>query len=249
MLVFVCLFYHASSIQYIYQEQEYFFHHLSGFVSLIPLIINSFWGDFMVATYGIVHQLWAILTYTFTLICFLQFKQLNQYLTNTHQLSSYKLSRFTHYHTQMLLQIFAFNNFFGQLLLAFILTNFPINTYLVIGLFLGHFKRIGSKLVFANFIAMQYTLILCFHLIAAAYSNRIHRCAKVLYHFNANQRSDLSFNQKIAKFRIKLVLYAEKFHVSQKYAISYGSFGTVSFNSFFKVCFKNGKLLFKYFIL
>lgn len=231
----LCSIYRFSALLYIFKDIEYYFFTLNGYLSLLVIFINSFYGDFMVLTYVILHNLWGVVTFAFTLITFLQFRQVNQILVQTNPLTYADLRKFTKYHTKMLSYIFQFNIFFGSLLLFYIATNMPISSFIFMGIILGKNISLATKFVFVNFLFGIFTLIIFMHLLGAAYSNKIHKSVKMLFHWTVQKR----ICKKI-KMRFLLCLYLEKFNNSRKkrYGISYGRyFGLMSFSSFFQVCF------------
>lgn len=107
---------------------------------------------------------------------------------------------------------------------------------------MGKFDTV-TTLVFANFISMQFLAILIFHILAAMYCNKIHVCRKVLFNwaanFNFNVKNDIEKSKVKRKLSIRVLtcidFYLAKFNVNKKYGITYGSFGLMTFSTFFKV--------------
>ena len=137
--------------------------------------------------------------------------------------------KFTHYHTKTLLTIFDFNRFIGETVFAFMLTQFPVNTYLLMAVTLRLYGP-ATTVVFGNFVAMQYVAIVFFHLLSAMYTNKIHQCRKALF------AADVRFPAKLnLRAHALLMIYIEKFNTKKKYGLTYGCFGLISFASFAKV--------------
>ena len=117
-------------------------------------------------------------------------------------------------------------------MVIYILTNFPVNTYLLIAILFGQFPLI-TRLILINLLVIQYFVLIFFHLLAAAYSSRIHCCAKRLFHWSAQA----SYRYFVTlQNRLKVWLYIEKFNTANRYGITYGPYGLMSFHSFSKVC-------------
>src|SRR5699024_9535857 len=123
------------------------------------------------------------------------------------------------------------NQLIGQLILGFVVTQLPFNTYLASSIVMGSYEPIAT-VILTSFIIIQWIAIFGFHLIAALYSLKIHACAKKLLHLSANSvySSCLSVSAKL-----RLAVLVEKFHTHKRYGVNYGHFGLISFVSFFKV--------------
>ena len=108
--------------------------------------------------------------------------------------------------------------------------NLPTSTYLILSIATGRFPVI-TAIIFGNLVVIQYIVFIFLHVMAAAYSNQIHKCRKRLFHYHAMNNLEIS-----TRNRFKLSLYLTKFSTSKKYGISYASYGLMTFASFFKVC-------------
>ena len=147
-------------------------------------------------------------------------------------LTSLKLNLFIRAHTQTLITIIHGNQFFGILLLSFIIIYIPINSYMIIRLVMAQFNPIQT-FVFSNVIIFQYLFIFGFHLVAASYTSRIHKCRKLLFHWSAKLGNENNGIMSIGS-KIRLLNYTIKFHCKRRYGILYGRYGLMTLMSFVK---------------
>ena len=91
-----------------------------------------------------------------------------------------------------------------------------------------------STAVFSQLIAFQYVAIFGFHLLAAMYTSRMHACVPLL-RLSAARAVDKSKYAPSTRYVVSLDAYIHKFHVSERYGITYGSFGLMSVKSFLEV--------------
>jgi len=218
-------FYHYTSLVYIFHNWRQFFTSIQGCLSFVALLVNSAALDLMILTFGTLNLLWSIVIVCFTSICFLQLNQLNRSLA-----ANASFEQFAHYHTRTVKMIFAFDEFFGRQLFVFIITQLPINAFMVMGLATMELDGTSIGMVL-NIIAGQVVIGFCVHMLAAMYSTRMHRCSRIL----ARQLS--STNNLQLRKRLRLGFYMQKYHTVNKYGITYGfGGGLMSFESFGKVC-------------
>ena len=180
-----------------------------------------------------------VIACAFTCITFARLRQTNQLLlVGGNRINQLTLSRFARSNTAILLSISAFNPIAGGFILGFVATTLPINTYLLVLVFMGSFltSTLTRALLMMN-ILTQWIVIFGFHLLAARYSSQMHACAKRLLYFVSSQLKRTRWGPTLAgRERIMLALLLEKYHTRKRYGITYGSFGLISFASFAKVC-------------
>lgn len=152
-------FYRFGSFYKIYQNLIYFFTTIGGYLSLIVIFHTAFVLDFFLFSYGTIHITYCIIYICFTIICFMQFGQINSLLKEKNNISSFKIHQFAKLHTEMLVLVLQFNNFFGKILFAFILCHLPINSYLLMRIVLRQFNLITS-IIFLNFVLVEFMAIL-----------------------------------------------------------------------------------------
>src|SRR5699024_4791962 len=89
----------------------------------------------------------------------------------------------------------------------------------------------------SNILASQYVVLFGFHLLAAMYSARIHKCCYRLLGRSARAQFSItkSASNRGLYTKLKLAHHIAAFHTENRYGISYGEIGLISFESFAKV--------------
>lgn len=232
VVYFICLVnlhYEFSVIPYYAKWWRHFLTEASGIASFLYLQVNQF-GIRLELNFGVLINLTiATILYAFTCIAFIRLQQGNE-LLRRRNLNSRDLGLFTRYHTQTVLLVIGSNQLFGGLVLGFIVSGLPINSYFALLLSMGTFNRMVT-FIFSVIFTFQLIVILGFHLLAAMYSSRIHVCSKRLFHWSSVPAEASS---RDLSYRLKLAHYIEKFHTIKPYGVNYGSFGSISFYSFAK---------------
>ena len=199
-----------------------------------PLILayglcNLLFIDCFSMAFALVNIVWSTIIFTFTLCMFIGLKQANKMLQNS-TLSSYSFGKFCSFHTEILTKIIAGNRYFGQMLLDYILIYVPISIYCFTEIILGRFGLMAIFIAI-NVLVFNYMVMFGFHLLAAMYSARIHKCRYWLLGWSARAQ----FGRRRLGTGLKLSHYICAFHTENQYGISYGNFGLISFDSFTKV--------------
>src|SRR5699024_3378222 len=88
-----------------------------------------------------------------------------------------------------------------------------------------------ALMAFINAALYQTGFVFGFHLVAALYTNRIHKCCARLCQISAREKG----LQRMLGPQLKLANYIQKFHANKRYGITYMGYGLVTFRSFFKV--------------
>ena len=238
MLAIQIIFYYLKTFYLIGLNWNYYLTSISGFSKIFIILLNSIIvlpGVFLPATVGI----WGLIVFSFTIICFAKFKQLDSFSKKKNIYYSNQLEHFKRQHTGLLQLILLFNRKYGNQFLTLILLNVPLNTYLTLGLIDGKFTSLNSRFAFTNLVAGQYVALLFLHVLFARYSGKIHHCTKRLFHVKAAQsqvkRRNLLHLNLLA--RIRLACYIEKFNIKRKYGLTYSTFGLISMSAFTKVNF------------
>ena len=143
---FFCI-YQFYMIGYIYQHWRFFFQTFPGLMSFIlGEIINSTLSLIWFQSYCVLHINISTFIISISLVSFIRLKQTLNLLKNPKELIRNKtaqlnFARFTRYHTQILLDVFATNYYFGTILLAFILVNIVLSSYFIIAIILGMYIK------------------------------------------------------------------------------------------------------------
>ena len=199
-----------------------------GPLSLAHALANWLLTNSYIIAFALVNITWSIIIFTFTICMFLRLKQGNKLLLNS-TLSPYKFGKFCSFHTETVTKIIAGNRYFGQMLLDFIVIYMPINIFHFTEMILGRYGLM-TKFLTVNILAFHYVTLFGIHLMAAMYSARIHKCRYWLLGWSARAQ----FGKRLDA-RLKLAHYISAFHTENRYGISYGEIGLISFDSFFKV--------------
>lgn len=158
----------------------------------------------------------------------------------------HSIDRFHRLHGKCRRSIFSFNRLFGRQLLIYIVLCTPTNAFMLLSMLLGRLPRNSWASAFGLF-GTQAAYIFGVHLLAAVqYPQRIHHISKRLLQINALYFTNIKLNKKKTKVRTHLKLYwnIALLHVTNRYGITYGSFGLASLQTFVKVI-----LLFTIFVL
>ena len=115
------------------------------------------------------------------------------------------------------------------MLLDYILIYMPISIFCFTEVILGRFGLMAS-FISINVLVFNYMVMFGFHSLAAMYSARIHKCRYWLLSWSTRAQFDRRLGTKL-----KLAHYICAFHTKNRYGISYGELGLISFDSFTKV--------------
>lgn len=240
--------YHLTSWHFIASldfKDSFYFSTFSGYLSILLINFSALLYDLMVIAYGYVHTIFSSVLVTTTKAVFLNFEQLNKLLKIDSNITEHKVDLFTQKHGQTLKVVFGLNRFVGHLVLAFILFHFPQNTYFLMAIIFEQHKPV-TVLVLGNLVALQFFIIIFFHVLCTAYSVRIHqRPVKTICHWAAQTQlksGSFSVAEKNSektlllpfRSRLKMAFFINKFNTANRYGIHYGSFGLISFASFGK---------------
>ncbi|KAI2796340.1 hypothetical protein BLOT_015894 [Blomia tropicalis] len=224
--------------------------YLEGILCTIWFMINLSVQALFIHMFTISAILSSIMFVSFTIYVFIRFQQVELLISQKvrNKLSfNLKLSTFMSRHTDITKHVLNFNKYYGILLFAFIVAMLPINSYIMIGITFGYFTQM-TAIFFSAFSTFQYMAIVGFHILAALYTNRIHQCVKRLIQIEIGRcclhwKRYLRVSSKLPiEMHLKVSHYIEKFNVTKRYGITYGSFGLMSFTSFTKFILLYGEL-------
>lgn len=184
-------------------EWQFFFTQTTGFFCFLTLQLNELGLLLVLNVANALNILMCHLLFTLANTIFLQFKQANQLLTakiplaikvndkfdqrkNRHILSDFTLNKFVHYHSQTVLHILASSVLFGGFVLGFIVTQFPLNTYLVLCIVTRRFNTL-TTIIMSIITFFQLVTILGYHAIMAQISNNAKSFVGPLYKWSATE--------------------------------------------------------------
>lgn len=214
---------------------------VTGLAELLFMQLNLCFFDFCLLTMAIVNMVAGSYSLYFTISTFTRMKQINErFLYNAQGPHVwYYLRKFMHYHTETLLVIFSFSHIFGHLLTAYIIINFPVNSFLCRLIASGRISNVAT-LFYVILVVGQSFYIIVFHLMSAKFTDRIHNVTPKLMQLM------LSSHLNTVNYKIKLLNYIGKFHCTNYYSVQYMQFGTVTMMSCLKVRNVDTKLHSKY---
>lgn len=135
------------------------------------------------------------------------------------------------------------NSTYGQLFLAFLLVNIPINCFLLNLLLLDPNLDLLTILFVSSFLAHQMIIIFGMHLYVGLFSKKVHKSVRLLHCLMA-RNSTKSGN---FRSRFRLYLTITRLHCKRKYGITYGStqqnIGIITLRSFLKCSLLYGEIL------
>lgn len=131
---------------------------------------------------------------------------------------------------KVLIYILEINPIIGRLFVVFLMINYPINCFLLIGAIFGNANSVSRLFIFVICI-QQMGILFIFHFVIAKYNSKfVKPNLKTIYIAVHNMNC-------IAKIiNVKLSLFIQTFHSVQQYGITYWKFGLISFSSYLKVC-------------
>ena len=225
----VIIVYSSFWVRNIFEYWTYLLLNFSkGPLCLVYTLTVTLFANILNIAFALVNIILSTIILTFTLCMFIRLKQANKLLQNS-KLSPYRFGKFCSFHTETLLKIISVNRYFGQMLLDFIFIYMPINAFALTQIILGRFGLMAS-FICINMLAFQYVVMFGFHLLAAMYSARIHKCSYWLLGWSARAQFGSAFAAKL-----QLTQYIFAFNTEKRYGITYGNIGLVSFESFTKV--------------
>lgn len=201
-----------------------------GVCELLFMQFNLCFFDFCLLSMATVNMVAGSYSCYFTISSFTRMKQINErFLYNIQGAHvCFYLRKFMQLHTETLLVIFSFSHIFGNLLTAYIVINFPVNSFLCRLIVSGRISNVAT-LFYVILIVGQSFYIIVFHLMSAKFTDRIHNVTpKLMQLMLSSQLNSISH-------RIKLLNYISKFHCTNQYSIKYHQFGKVTMMSCLKV--------------
>lgn len=178
-------------------------------------------------------------------MAYIKVNQLNEYV---YQLKSTTFTyRQFHFYNKEIAFALVFladvNRIYGTAIQLFLLINCPLNSLLMVALFMDVFANHLLVLVYI-ILAIQMTFIFVIHFFCITVCTKFHTPAKAFIY--------LFVHSKLVKFycvreRLKLANYIEQFHTKNVFTVTYGRYGKITYQSFFKHIFFYIKfLLFTY---
>lgn len=149
-----------------------------------------------------------------------------------HNANYRSVNRFMCHHNRIFRRVQMLNKFIRQILLSFFLVFYPVNSYLVT-LFISTELTFIVRFALLGHIIGQINIIFSIHLLAIAYSRRIHAFVKrmidVHVHWAKNgQKQNLLSSLKVTN-------YISKFNVKHQYGLTYSKIGLITLAAFAKV--------------
>ena len=227
---FYLIYYHLYSCYLIYINWSNFTSNLFvGLANLIILFLNAISVDLFWAWVVMIDCICSTIIISFSVIFFIKMRQVNHLLHKPSFTASH-LHTFTRQHVLTLTHVIGGNGFYGYLMASYFLLVVPINTIVVTAILNGEFAPLAA-LFHTAIASFEYLVIIAFHLMAAAFSDRIHKCFPRLVYY-ATRAAAYKLN---LRDRIRLALFVQKLNTTKRYGITYGSHGLMSFGSFTKV--------------
>lgn len=216
----------------LYENRSYFLQlYPLNILALFALQFNVLFLAISVQCLADISILGAVLTSIMSFNFFFKVQQLSHLIgPQFGRLSLSRLNRYYREHTEILVLLIHANRIYGNAFLAYLLASMPFNVHLV--LMLSWFDTEQNRIThfYLWCIALnQFITIFGFHLLSTAFTKQIHRDSKRLFHIYVHGQLYSLHN------RLKLANYISKFHIDKPYGITYGKYGLITFNTFFRV--------------
>lgn len=193
-------------------------------LDLVGLLSMTFWSAVTlvcVLCYLDLCLFWATISLVITLILFKAFRHVNHLLDGVQPNSTFQLNYYIRQHKRLVQIFLRLNRIFGQLLLAFLLANFPLNVYMNMVFIEGRLNWIQT-LGLATFSASQFEGLAIYHLTAALYSKRIHQNDVRLVSLLVRRTAPIPL-----QLRLKHIHYSVHLHNKNRLGVTYGRFSLV----------------------
>ncbi|KAH9396899.1 hypothetical protein TYRP_003199 [Tyrophagus putrescentiae] len=180
---FTLLYFNFQLLKYISQHLDYFGllnFSSAGLASLTFALFNAYLSNYAFICFALINITLSVIIFTFSL--------------------------FASFHSQTLVLVTAGNGYFGSLLMTFFLIYMPNNAYMSVQLIGGKYPLI-SGFIIGNAHAFEYVAAFGFHALCSVYSSRLHRCSKLLLHWQVNGAARL----RSLPVRLKLAHYIENY--------------------------------------
>lgn len=231
-LVFYLIAFHCKSFHYIYFDWKFYLTTFTGYLSLFYLIINSLSTDYWFLCVGTIDLVATSVGLSFSLIFLLRLKQINSILYKK-SFNRLDLYRFTRLHTQTLVHILQADQYFGSLLLCYIVCLMPFSQLAFMAIVRKNFN-IFTFLFFGLILVFIYNGMIGVQLICTVYSNYLHKCRFRLLHWQVNITGNNRFS---TRDRLHLHSYIQKFNVKKRYGITLPMICLISIGTFTKFLF------------
>lgn len=218
----------------------YFFLHYQMGALLYVINFNIVYGILIVTL---------MLAILLLLVINIKFNQMDEYAKKSLMLSStfsgHKFALFA-YHNNLSLKLLRDGNLtFGKSIFAYMIVNMPLSSLLLMMLLLGKLnsKKVVVKALIIFFVSAEFGSIVIISLICAILSQKLHRPVKRFFRliFKPAQSS-----QKVAlTIQMRVAAYIEFFHTENRFALSYGRMGKITFGSCGKVRLTSDKKSFR----
>ena len=137
--------------------------------------------------------------------------------------------------SKILIYIQEINPIIGRLFVVFLMINYPINCFLLMGVLFGN-ANLLTKLIVLMLCNQQMLMIIIFHFVIAKYNGKLVKC-----NLRTINIAVIHKNCIVEQINIRLNLFIQAFHTKQQYGLTYWKFGLITFKSYMKVC---GKIFF-----
>ncbi|KAI2807235.1 hypothetical protein BLOT_009198, partial [Blomia tropicalis] len=124
------------------------------------------------------------------------------------------------------------NGAYSEHFIIFLITNCPVNACLIMWITISQLSVEGTFICTVIFI-YQATVIFAVHIFLSFPSKLLHKPASIFNSFMVNKQGRTNIDQ--FKTRWKLAIFIGTFHVQQRYGITYGPIGLITYSSFIKV--------------
>ncbi len=240
---------YAATVQY----RSYFLLRDAGLFDCTPQnTINLGWLKYSVfqlkfafyAIYSLVFLHVFITVGTFALltawIAWVRLHQMNRYVASfaPEVFTGERVTRCRRLSAEYLVQLADANRIFGRILFMFLLLAAPSNSHMIMMVLLTRAEQDrSSALIFKSstmiVAADQLVVIFGVHWAAAKMALLLHRPVRHLMkvtHFSRRFQSSL-------QMRLSLAHYIEAFHTVNRYCVTYGQYGAITFSSYGKVVY------------
>lgn len=220
-----------NNTSFLYKNWHFFIGSLFGFLCLCVNLVTLHLNFIVMAVFCQLNIVITFVCVIFAKILLLQLYQLHKFIKLAVRAPRVlRLKQFFAFHSRILKDIREFNQLYGTPLVVYLLANCPVNAYLVISIWAGHYPGF-EVLKILPIIIQQYLCIFFLHIMGARFAKQISTpCKQIIYIYNFKTRITWS-----SRFLLKIANYIAAIHTRNPYRLTYGKYGDITWSGMFKV--------------
>ena len=223
------------------------YHLLSRWPELLLLLITSSHYIITVNLLADALILVGVLGIVMQLVAFIKMGQLKQYVDSL-RVGTFRWRHFAFFNGQIDISLSFLadvNRLYGTAIAVFLLLQCPLNGLLAVALLSSDSESRRRSTLSGDLLALAYTVlslqwlfIFIIHFFCIKVSKQLHSPAKRMLRLFVRSRGVYRVTE-----RLKMVAYFEQFHTKNVFTVTYGRFGKITYESFWRQVFYYCKFL------